>query len=204
MPSFRAAVTKIAKTVNDVLYRLSNDDWLRVSAVTVPSRKGATHIHLCWHAKSCECLSLTQTDDTFHTYTVPQAGWLFEIYMEQAASFSNYRLWRSILKTSTTDAQRVERKQYSSDDDLDQMDVLIQNSLSEYVGWLIYHVASIGTNGRRQLFYLSFVCRFYGLSRAGLDLLSQFGFGVSLTMFDEMLHRCRLQSLEQSRYLYLF
>lgn len=143
-------------------------------------------------------------DDTFHTNIVPRAGWLFEIYMEQAASFSNYRLWRSILKASTTDAQLVERKQYSSDDEPDQMDVLIQTSLNEYVGWLIYHVASVGTNGRRQLFYLSFVCRFYGLSRAGLDLLSKFGFGVSLTMFDEMLHRCQLQSLEQSRYLYLF
>jgi hypothetical protein len=95
---------------------------------------------------------------------------------------------------------------YSDDDDPDvgcSMEDLIQDVLNAYVGWLIYHVGSIGTNGRRQLFYLSFVCRFYGLSRAGLDLMAQYGYCVNLTMFDSMLKQNELQSIEKSRYFFV-
>jgi hypothetical protein len=126
--------------------------------------------------------------------------------MEQAASYSSFRKWRSILSNGVPrghGSQRERKLEYSDDDvfpDNDHaMDDLVQSCLNGYVGWLLYHVGSVGTNGRRQLFYLSFVCRFYGLSRAGLDLLAQFGFCVNLTMFDEMLKQCQQHSIEKAR-----
>ena len=56
---------------------------------------------------------------------------------------------------------------------------------SMFMGWLLFHINSIGSNGCRQLFYLTFVASYYGLSRNGVHTLSEYGYGVSTDMFDK-------------------
>ena len=45
-------------------------------------------------------------------------------------------------------------------------------------------MAAIGTNGRKQIFFIALILKFYGLSRDGIRILSEFGWSVSLTMYD--------------------
>ena len=45
----------------------------------------------------------------------------------------------------------------------------INTNLTKFVGWLLMHTCSVGYNGRRQLFYLTFILHYYGLSRQGIE-----------------------------------
>ena len=71
----------------------------------------------------------------------------------------------------------------------DMFDNILSDCVSRFVGWVLYHVAAVGTQGRSQLFYITFVNQFFGLSRDGIDCNNMFGFGISLRMFDS----CRKQ-----------
>ena len=73
--------------------------------------------------------------------------------------------------------------------------------ISHFVGWLLFHVSSVDSRARRQLFYVSFVNNYYGLSRDGLKINHKFGFGVAMTMFDEIQqeHQALAKKLALSR-----
>lgn len=81
-----------------------------------------------------------------------------------------------------------------------QTAVLDQHGVS-FLGWLLLHVGSVGTNGRQQLFYLAFAGQYHGLTRAGIDVFSRYGFSVSLDMFDRWKKMCIEQTSVSIRYL---
>ena len=67
----------------------------------------------------------------------------------------------------------------------------IQDELKNYVGtrfigWLLIHVMNTGNKGKMQMFYITFCAHFFGLSRQGIELMSQYGYGVTMDMFDDI------------------
>ena len=75
--------------------------------------------------------------------------------------------------------------------------VIITKCSSHFSGWLLFHINSIGSNGRKQLFYVTFVNHYFGLSRGGIEMNSAIGYGVTLGMFDR--ERKRHEELSTKR-----
>ena len=61
---------------------------------------------------------------------------------------------------------------------------IIDKCSSHFSGWLVFHINSIGSLGRKQMFYITFVNHYFGLSRAGIEMNSALGYGVTLGMYD--------------------
>ena len=68
----------------------------------------------------------------------------------------------------------------------DSFNIIINECIVKFVTWVVYHVAAVGTLGRKQLFYITFVNQYFGLSRDGIEANGRCGFGVSLTTYDNM------------------
>lgn len=75
----------------------------------------------------------------------------------------------------------------------------MQGSGASFAGWLLLHLGNVGSNGRDQLFYLTLVAHYHGLSRNGIDLLSRFGYATNLKRFDDNRKICLLQSRTRTR-----
>ena len=109
-------------------------------------------------------------------YVVPQLGFLFEYYLYVSAGYAVNRAW-------IADVSRIPDGQQMSD--ARQVYFRTQCGAS-FSGWLLNHMCSIGSNGRRQMFYITFVLHYFGLSRDGITILSNYGYGVTLDMFDTL------------------
>lgn len=127
---------------------------------------------------------------------VPKGGFLFEYYLVSCSSWSVNKKFGQYIAT-----------------DVDRDDIfeeILEQCITHFIGWVLFHVASIGTNGRRQMFYVTFMNRFYGLSRDGIDINHKFGYGVSLSMYDSMKasheHKstCDIQHKEELAALYWY
>ena len=122
---------------------------------------------------------------------VPKGGMLFEHYMYTCSSYAQYRKWTSAI------TQSMENNGVIPDVCQDE---LIQDNLTVFVGWLLMHIGNIGRKARRQRFYHTHVLQYLGLSRRGVDLLSQLGYGVTLDMYDNMRRDYITASDTKSRY----
>jgi hypothetical protein len=109
--------------------------------------------------------------------------------MFTCSGYSAHRAWCQHYKGDNDDVV----------DDATQVAVLKQHSKT-FLGWLLLHVGSVGTNGRRQLFYLAFVCQYYGLSRDGIALQNSYGYSVTLDMHDKMKRLCFDKAHSDTRY----
>ena len=126
-----------------------------------------------------------------YCFVVPQCGKLFEWYMDSASSYQNFREWRKLVKQSVSQLPPVIS-------DVDQ-DTLITNNSNGFVGWLLFHLSSISTACRRQMFFHTFVLQYYGLSRNGIDLLSRYGYCQSIRSFDNSKEEALLDNNEITR-----
>ena len=57
---------------------------------------------------------------------------------------------------------------------------------NSFYGYLVMVLNSIGSHAREERFYLSWACIYYGLSRQGLNILSQYGYLSHLSNFDSL------------------
>ena len=121
---------------------------------------------------------------------MPKAGVLFEQYMFTCAGYTECRRFKTYITAQASEQQLDEAEE----------DALIQGNVNGFVGWLLVHIGGIGTNGRRQRFYLTYLLQYYGLSREGIDIQHTMGYGVSLDMFDRMKEECVESTAELSRY----
>ena len=103
-------------------------------------------------------------------------GFLFEHYMYTSSGYSINRTW-------LTDINKIRNGGVMS---TDRQIFYKQKCKSAFSGWLLNHIINVGSNGRRQMFYLTFLLKYYGLSRDGIVIMSRYGFGVTLDMFDEL------------------
>jgi hypothetical protein len=92
-------------------------------------------------------------------------------YLLTASRFKINRDFLDFLKPETADKETL-------------FDSILLRCLPQFIGWLLFHVSAVGTKGRKQQFYITFVNNYFGLSRAGIKSSSMFGYGVSLTSFD--------------------
>ena len=111
-------------------------------------------------------------------YVVPLGGWLFEYFMYSCAGYSSNKRWIS----STTKLENLNLECMPAD----WQEQFIQENENSFIGWLLFHIGNIGSNGRSQLFFLTFTAHYYGLSREGIRTLSRYGYGVTLDMFDSL------------------
>jgi hypothetical protein len=121
---------------------------------------------------------------------VPKAGLLFEQYMFMCAGYSGFRKWKQLITAQSEDEPLPDQEQ----------DDLIRDNVNGFVGWLLLHIGGIGTKGRRQRFYLTYLLQYYGLSRDGIDIQHSMGYGVSLDMFDKMKEDCIETANHMTRY----
>jgi hypothetical protein len=112
--------------------------------------------------------------------------------MGVCSSFTQHRLWRTLL-------QELKHNEEDSLTDR-QQDSMIEDNLNGFVGWLMLHVGSVGTHARKQLFYFTFMCQFHGLSRDGVDLMSEYGYGQALRTYDSVRQDTINRSDAQTRY----
>jgi hypothetical protein len=129
-------------------------------------------------------------------YLVPSLGFLFEYYMHCCSGYAINRKWCADVYTINVDGVNVmpdDRQEYYKN-----------ACLSQYCGWLLNHILCIGSNGRRQMFYLTFVLHYFGLSRDGIDILSKYGYSVTLDMFDTLRDMYKLGSVDTSRYYNIY
>jgi hypothetical protein len=86
-------------------------------------------------------------------------------------------------------------------------DTLFEHYSLKWYGWMLSAMASRTRAGKAQLFIISRLVKFLGLSRAGQDILAKFGFASTLRYSDRMgeetLQKARLENmytLTQSHY----
>ena len=122
---------------------------------------------------------------------VPNLGYLFEFYMSFASSWTANKQWVSICHNLQ---------------DHDTVPTVIQDQLkadhgTRFIGWVLLHVMNIGNKGKMQMFYITFCAHFFGLSRQGIDLMSKYGCGVTMDMFDDIRKKYIARSVATSRYI---
>jgi hypothetical protein len=103
---------------------------------------------------------------------VDKGGWLLEYYLHSCSGYAVNDLYDNYLNApdeSTKSSMFVD---------------ILKKCSSHFSGWLLFHINSVGTLGRKQMFYITFVDHYFGLSRDGIELNSAIGYGVTLGMYD--------------------
>ena len=120
-------------------------------------------------------------------HTVERGGWLMEYYLHSCSSWSVNELYCQYLTT----ADRALKVSMFND--------IVEKCSSHFSGWILFHVNSIGSVGRKQMFYITFVNHYFGLSRDGIEMNSAIGYGVTLGMYDRERKRHEELSSERTR-----
>ena len=110
-----------------------------------------------------------------------------EFYLHSCSSYSAKATYDEYLTATSTPMKQ-----------LLWIDIL-EKCKSHFSGWLLFHINSVGTSGRRQMFYITFVDHFFGLSRNGIELNSSLGYGVKLNMYDSERKRHEELSKEKTQ-----
>lgn len=115
--------------------------------------------------------------------------------MNTASCYSSYRQWKKVCKqplaTNTSLDIQVEND-------------ILQSNVNKFIGWLLFHLSNIGSNGRQQMFYVTFIAQYYGLSRNGVNHLAKYGYGVTNDMADVCKQDMVVKSSETTRYLNMY
>lgn len=123
-------------------------------------------------------------------FTVPIGGYLFEYFLWTCSGYTLFRVFGKSVRASPGAAIPLDLQQQ-----------LIASLSGKFIGWLLFHVACLGSNGRKQMFYMTFVNHYFGLSRMGIKCLSRYGYATNLTRFDDMRQGCLLMSQHKTRYI---
>ena len=111
--------------------------------------------------------------------------------MSFASSWSGNKLWLSLCH-NLPEGQAIT-------DDIQQQ--LKSQHGTRFIGWLLLHVMNTGNKGKTQMFYITFCAHFFGLSRQGIELMSKYGYGVTLDMFDDVRKLYIDRSVNINRYV---
>ena len=161
--------------------RLSFDQLLSLCAESTPSQVGKRSVRFYKLFNCCVTLYVLST--------VPIGGYLFEYFLWTRSGYALFRVFGKSVRASPGAAIPLDLQQQ------------LMTSLSgKFIGWLLFHVACLGSNGRKQMFYMTFVNHYFGLSRRGIKYLSRYGYATNLTRFDDMRRGCLLSSQHKTRY----
>ena len=129
-----------------------------------------------------------------------RGGYLFEYFLLTCSGFSDNRRFK-FRRVAQCHARRDSDDKHIGHE---EEAYFIQATGSKFAGWLLLHIANIGTNGREQMFYMTMAMHYHGLSRQGIDMLAKYGFSTNLTRFDDMRHICLLKSRTETRYAIIY
>jgi hypothetical protein len=177
----RSAVTAVAVEVEKHDRRLSLDELLSICAAVRPSTKSMySFVVFC-----CPCSNYQP-----YVCTVTIGGELFEYYIYACGGYAVKRRLDEVMRNTNQNnsISPIEQQQF------------IEECGIKFMGWLLCHMASIGSNGRTQMFYITFLLHYYGVSRDGIKHLHNHGLGMGLTAFDEMKANYALRSTTKLRY----
>ena len=114
-----------------------------------------------------------------YTHTVPNGGWILEYYLQNFSTYTVHRLYQRF--------RNIEDQEDVINDVKAQLfECILDKCTQKFCGWLICSIYSIGTNGSLQMFYLTFINYYFGLSRTGILVNSRYGIGMNLTAFDDI------------------
>jgi len=120
--------------------------------------------------------------------TVPVGGYIFESYLYTHSAYDvNQRFKQYVVAAQF--AGRTNILEWQNEE-------LLETCHNHFLGFLLYSLSSIGSNGNQQFFYHTLCCNFHGLSRKGQEYLSRLGFASKLRSFDETRSVCISKSRE--------
>jgi hypothetical protein len=70
----------------------------------------------------------------------------------------------------------------------------------QFYSFVLISLNTMGRYAKRQLFYIAFTMKYYGLSRIGLSLLGKYGFGTSISCIDTLSAEHHALTLQKVRY----
>ena len=118
---------------------------------------------------------------------------MFHNYLEVFSSYQTNRVFRSALSERLPNTDRIDEATNIA---------LLEKEMVKYCGYLIYHMNSVSTAANLQVFFhTSFLTKYYGLSRRGINALSQYGYLCKLSFFDRQLELQLVRAKEKIRYL---
>ena len=118
-------------------------------------------------------------------------GELFHNYLDVFSSYQTHRLFRSALSRRPPNTTHI--------DQMTNMD-LLEREMVKYCGYLIYHMNCVSTAANLQVFFhTSFLTKYYGLSRRGINALAQYGYLCKLSYFDQQLEVQLVRAHEKIR-----
>jgi hypothetical protein len=115
---------------------------------------------------------------------------LFESFFYQRAA---KRAWDSF-------TQEKEGKERTGRLSRDFEDGLFKQMQLKWYGWVLSSIHDRGVGGKQQLFYISRLVKFLGLSRSGQTLLANLGFNCTLRFSDQQNEDMLDVSREELRY----
>ena len=110
---------------------------------------------------------------------MPTGGWIMDYYLQNFSTYTVHRLYQKF--------RNIEVQEGAVNDMIaQQFNCILDKCTQKFCGWLICSIYSIGTNGSLQMFYLTFIDYYFGLSRTGILVNSRYGIGMNLTAFDDL------------------
>jgi hypothetical protein len=110
--------------------------------------------------------------------SVLTGGLLFELYLVSLASRKSHKVWNKIQNAIARNPDTVVS--------LADQNEIIDREQTQFHGFVLLGCSSIGRNGKKQMFYSTFIARYHGLSRMGAEMLAKYGFNMSRTMYYDM------------------
>jgi hypothetical protein len=109
---------------------------------------------------------------------VRTGGQLYEYYLDIFAPPTLHKRWKR------AKALAIASGDYMQEEEEDAISVAIE---SKYYGFIIQSVLDLYRNSKWQRFYVSFVSKYHGLSKLGMDILSSWGYAMPSTSYDRHL-----------------
>ena len=168
MKQLRQMLKSAAQRISQHQTRISVEQLLQICQDSSPA-------HNCTH--TIWVLLLQTNIKSTQTYIVPTGGVLLEAYIE---GFCCYQ---------TNENMKTVRSQVNSEGKADQdlLHSIVNREAPFFYGWVMRACGRIQTKARRQLFYLSFVARYHGLSVGGQDMLAKYGGMVKRATYDKLM-----------------
>ena len=107
-------------------------------------------------------------------------GSLFEVYLGGHTGRNTNRLYWRLRKEHNADVDDLVTPMKT-----DQNKELMKKYLDLYYGFLLYSMTSNTTKATQLSFNMTFSMNYLGLSRSGMKMLGDFGFGSKLSSFDK-------------------
>jgi hypothetical protein len=179
----RRLLRKLGKAMKTEVSRIQTDVILDMSQQIAPGRI----CKWCIYFQSFLLFLLSRN------VIVRTGGLLFEAYLDGFSGWATHKKWKAIRRRFEHD----EEDRPSQDEESE----LLESERGDFHGFVLKSIASIGNNGKSQLFYLTFACRYHGLSRMGSDLLAHYGFNTKASMYDMEVIKAIQTGRNEARYV---